>query len=90
MPKPPPGFAVYCAMNGTDKVATDLFAGFESREAVLDWLDMHGIQYRPNGEAFQRAVQCWGEMTGDESREPWATAIHERKETEMPNSNVST
>ncbi len=80
MPKPPPGFAVYCAMNGTDKVATDLFAGFESREAVLDWLDMHGIEYRPNAEAFKRAVQCWSEMTGDESHEPWATAIHERKE----------
>ncbi len=65
-------------MNGTDRVATDLFAGFPTREAVLDWLTMHRIQYRPNAEAFERGVQCWSEMTGDESHEPWATSIHQR------------
>ncbi len=63
-------------MNGTDRVATDLHGPFDSRNEVIDWMTQHSIAYRPNGEAFQKAVLYAGEMTADESANPWGTAIH--------------
>lgn len=76
MPPLKPGFYVYCAPCATDRVAVDLFGPFDTRDDVLGWLAEHKIEYRENGEAFERAVLTWSEMTDGESDGAWATAIH--------------
>ncbi len=65
-------------MNGSDRIATDLFGPFDTRQDVVDWIAESKLEYRPNGEAFDRAVLTWSEMSADESHEPWCTAIFHR------------
>lgn len=74
-----PGWYCVVAMNGTDRVATDLFGPFETRDDVVMWLTQYGVQYRPAGEWFIQPVPCFNEMTMDESENPWATNIHQRR-----------
>lgn len=79
MPPLGTGWFCYSAMNGTDRVATDLQGPFDTREDLVNWITASGLQYRPNGEAYKRAVLYFGEMTGDCSEGAWATAIHYRR-----------
>ncbi len=78
MPHVPAGWYCYCAMNGIDTVAKDLMGPFESRQDVIEWGREWGIAFRENGDAYAKAVLYAGEMTGDESADPWYTAIHRR------------
>ncbi len=79
-----PGWYCFTAPNATDKCAMDRQGPFETREAVVAWITEHGLQYRSNADAYERAV--YGvesvavpyavEMTDQQSHMPWATAIH--------------
>jgi hypothetical protein len=76
MPPLKPGFYAYMSPNASDPVALDRIGPFESRQAVIDWGREHKVTYRPNAEAYERAVLAWSEMTDGESDGPWFTAIH--------------
>ncbi len=75
MPKPPPGWYVYL---GSDrhKIAMDKFGPFDTRQDIIEWMREHNVRYRPNAEAYERAVLCWSEMTDSEVADLWGTALH--------------